>query len=387
MYSSNERFSTISEQWQINKYLWICLFFLGVFIPLAHARGWMRVPLTTAYGILAVAALNAAVRTYFGWKGGGSTGKLGWLFTTIDVGLISVGVSLTGRLRSELWCVYFVLFVAESLYAAPGQTNLLIGLIVCGYFAATWTERYDPDYVYVVATRLFFLLIVGAFARRLSGNREIRNREVLRLSEHVAASEERARIAREIHDSLGHALVASILRLELCRRLIRPKPDEAEQILTDEVPALRAAWNEGRNLAFHLRPWESDKDGLAACLRKHVSRFAERTGLVVDLNIEVGDWRLPNEAELAVTRIFQEALTNVTRHAEANRVSATLRMESGALHGTIADDGIGFDADQKSGTFGLGAMRERAEKLGGTFRVFSRADEGTTIEFSIPISR
>src|ERR1041384_3584792 len=121
MYNSNERYSSITEQWQINKYLWICLFVLGISMPLAHARGWMRVPLGTAFGILSVAAVNAAIRTYVGWKRGGSTGTMGWLFTTIDVGLISVGVSLTGGLRSELWCVYFVLFVAESLYAAPGQ--------------------------------------------------------------------------------------------------------------------------------------------------------------------------------------------------------------------------------------------------------------------------
>jgi signal transduction histidine kinase len=387
MYNSNERYSSITEQWQINKYLWICLFFLGVFIPLAHARGWMRVPLGTAFGILSVAAVNAAIRTYVGWKRGGSTGTMGWLFTTIDVGLISVGVSLTGGLRSELWCVYFVLFVAESLYAAPGQTNLLIGLIVGGYFAATWAERYDPDYVYLVAIRLFFLMIVGAFARRLSGNREARNVEVLRLSEYVAASEERAHIAREIHDSLGHALVSCILRLELCSRLIRKDPAEAEQILNEEVPALRAAWNEGRNLAFHLRPWEAGKDGLGESLRKHVSRFAERTGMIVDLNIEEADWRLPNEVEMAATRIFQEALTNVARHAAANRVTAGLRLKSGELRGTITDDGVGFDCEHPQGAFGLGAMRERAEKLGGSFNVASKPDEGTTIEFAIPVPR
>src|SRR5205085_10219851 len=139
----------------------------------------------------------------------------------------------------------------------------------------TWGFRTNSDYWVTVGTRLFLLVIVGMFARRMSANRESRNLEVMRLRAQVAASDARARIAREIHDSLGHALVATILRLELCRRLIRTKPEEAEKMLTDEVPALRAAWNEGRDLVFHLRPWERDKCGLAATLRRHVGRFAE----------------------------------------------------------------------------------------------------------------
>src|SRR5207237_1016016 len=143
---------------------------------------------------------NAGFRTYFGWKSGGfNTDRMSLLFTTVDVVLISVGVRLTGELNSELWLIYYVLIISESMFATPRQTNTLIASIVIGYLAATWGFRTNSDYWVTVGTRLFLLVIVGMFARRMSANRESRNLEVMSLREQVAASDERARIAREIH--------------------------------------------------------------------------------------------------------------------------------------------------------------------------------------------
>ncbi len=373
------------QQWQINKFLWICLLFIALFLPVARKHGIISVSLPVAYAILCVAIANAGLRTYFGWRSGGfNTDRMSWLFTTVDVVLISVGVKLTGELNSELWLIYYVLIISESMFATPRQTNALISGIVAGYLAATWRFHTSPDYPVTVGTRLFFLIIVGMFARRMSANREHKNQEVMRLHEQVAASDERARIAREIHDSLGHALVASILRLELCRRLIDKKPDEAEQILRDEVPALRAAWNEGRDLAFHLRPWERDAAGLAQTLRRHVGRFSERTGLAADLDLVEGTLGLSQEAELAITRIVQEALTNVAKHAEASRVSIRLMPIGRQVTCSIEDDGKGFELEPCAGSFGLSAMRERAEKLGGSLEIRTRPGDGTNIEVELP---
>lgn len=377
------------EMWQVNKYLWLCLLFALVYVYLARAAGHLSVPLAAAYGIFGLAIVNGGARTYFGWRQGGFNDRRGWIFTLADVALISIAVRVTGGLQSDIWLLYFVLVISEGLFSSSSQTSILCASMVAGYAAGTWADRSDAGYWPAVITRMFFLVTVASFGLRLSGDRERRNRELARLHEQVAASEERARIAREIHDSLGHALVATILRLELASRLVRKRPDEAETILREEVPALRAAWNEGRNLAFHLRPWEPDEAGFIAGLRKHIGRFAERTGLSVDLQISDSPWEIPSEREVCITRVLQEALTNVTKHSQADHVQIRLAEEDGLIHIALADDGVGFGP---SGTvagagFGIRTMRERVEELGGEFTLTGRQGEGVKIEAQLPVAK
>lgn len=385
---------TTSDLWQLNKYLWICLLFIAWFIYAAHRVHWITAPLPVAYAVYGLALVNGAARSWVGFKRGGNSGLSGWAFTLMDVTLISIAVYITNGIYSELWLAYYVVLVSEALYSTTTQTSLLNICIVAGYIAATWTMRDYPNYVLTVTTRMFFVVTVGSFGLRISTDREKRNREVIALREQAATSDERARIAREVHDSLGHALVASILRLELCLRLLRRAPEEAEKLLQEEVPALRNAWNEGRDLAFHLRPWERDPAGTAATLRRHISRFAERTGLAVNLSLEgleTKDPLLPVETEMALTRILQESLTNIARHARATEVSIHVERLRGGLCCRVQDNGVGFDAETKIGSFGLTAMRERAEKLGGAFALQSRPEglpnAGTSLEFTLPLPK
>jgi signal transduction histidine kinase len=377
------RYST-RDLWAVNKYLWICLLFAAWFIQAAKARGWITVPLPYAYAVYGLAILNGAARSYRGYRVGGNDGLYGWAFTIVDLVLISAAVRITNGIYSELWLAYYVLLVSEALYSTSLQTSVLNACIVAGYVAATLYMRDAPNYWITVGTRMFFVVVVGSFGLRLSTDRERRQRELARLNEQVAASEERARIAREVHDGLGHALVASILRLELCKRLLKRDPDQAQNILEEEVPALRAAWNEGRNLAFHLRPWERDPAGFAHGLRRHVSRFAERTGIPVTLNLgDSLDAEIPAESEMALTRILQEALTNIARHAQASTVRIDIERRDGQICCRIEDDGVGFAPEADGGSFGLNAMRERAEKTGGRFVIASQPGEGTCVQASV----
>lgn len=372
--------------WAVNKYLWICLLFSAWFIQAAKGRGWITAPLPYAYAVYGIAIVNGAVRSYRGFKHGGNHGLYGWGFTLVDLVLISIAVRITNGIYSELWLAYYVLLVSEALYSTSVETSILNACIVAGYVAATWFMRDAPNYGITVGTRMFFVVVVGSFGLRLSSDRERRQRELARLAEQVAASEERARIAREVHDGLGHAMVASILRLELCKRLLNRDPKQAEKILEEEVPALRAAWNEGRNLAFHLRPWERDPAGFAHGLRSRASRFAERTGIAVTLNMDDSQaWELPIEVEMALTRILQESLTNIARHAQASTVKIDFERAAGRITCRVADDGAGFEPDSSTGSFGLNAMRERAENLGGEFSVTSGLGHGTCMQATIPV--
>src|SRR5581483_8493298 len=258
--------SDLRQLWQLNKYLWMCLAFVLLYLPVAQAQGIVTAPACFAWLVFGLGLADGAARTYWGYRRGGAL-PVGWAwgFTYLDLLLISLAVSITGGLQSDLWLLYFVVMIYESLYAAP-LTKRLMDLSVCAaYLLATLPHQPAlalslPPAVYarILATRLFFLVIVSALARRISANALARHQELMLLREQMAAAEERARIAREIHDGLGHALVSSILRLELCARLIGRAPAEAEALLKEEIPALRAAWNEGRDLAFHLRPWEMD---------------------------------------------------------------------------------------------------------------------------------
>jgi signal transduction histidine kinase len=117
-----------------------------------------------------------------------------------------------------------------------------------------------------------------------------------------------------------------------------------------------------------------------------VSRFAERTGIAVNLNADdsLSD-AVPAEVELALTRILQEALTNIARHAQATAVQIDVARRDGRVCCRIEDNGVGFTPESDGGSFGLNAMRQRAESLGGSFDLSSRPGEGACVQASIPI--
>jgi signal transduction histidine kinase len=376
----------IIKGWQTNKYLWMTLLFVAVYVPFASRQGKLSVSIPLAYGLFALALINGAIRTWSAWTlGGANDDRRSWVFNLIDMALISVGVYITGGIESDLWLLYMVLFISEALYATHMQTRLVLAILCLCYLTVTLPAQWSASYALTLASRLFFLILVARFARRLAYNREERNRELAALREQIAASEERARIAREVHDGLGHALVSIILRLELSLRLLKKDPSQTEEILKEEIPALRAAWNEGRDLAFHLRPWESDPAGFVPGLRRHLSRFAERTGIAVEMQFSQEKISLPAEMEMGLTRILQEALTNIAKHARATGVSVHITMEGRRLRCVVRDNGVGFAVEAEDKGFGLNAMRERAERLGGQFQLSSRSEGGTTIEVTLPL--
>lgn len=372
------------EGWRANRYVWLALAFAGAYVPvavaMARARGHVA-SLPLAAGLVICAIASAGGRTYLAWRAGGHNPTVrGWAFDVTDMVLISAGVRATGGLDSELWLIYFLLLTSESLWAGKREAWLLFGLSAVGYSLAAWSPASPYASAAVIVPRLFFLYVVAAFVRQLTVTREQRNRELAALREDVAAGEERARIAREVHDGLGHALVACILRLDLCARLVRRDPEQAAQILDDEVPALRSAWNQGRDLAFHLTPWSLGPGGLVEDVRTHAGRFAERTGVIVEVTGDLPADAVGADAALGLLRILQECLTNVARHASATKVVVQLAGEGpGRVACTVQDDGVGFDESSVSAGIGIGNMRARAERLGGALSVSSRPGSGTVV--------
>jgi two-component system, NarL family, sensor histidine kinase UhpB len=202
-----------------------------------------------------------------------------------------------------------------------------------------------------------------------------------------AAEEERKRIARELHDETAQILAALLIQLKTVRQV--EDPARADARLGELRTGLAEALEGVRRFARGLRPPALDELGLGPALTAHGRMVAEVSGLDVRVQVEGVPGALPPEAELAVYRIAQEALSNVVRHARARRVELALERTGDALRLRVADDGRGFDPDDAAGgreRLGLFGMRERASYAGGTLQVDSRPGRGTRITAVVPVA-
>ena len=216
--------------------------------------------------------------------------------------------------------------------------------------------------------------------------------ELQRLSHRLVEVQETGRheLARELHDRIGQNLAALGITLNLLRNQlpsslgpqIVARLDGSLNLVEEMTICIR-------DLMAELRPPVLDDYGLVAALRGYGERFSDRTGVTTMLKGEELMPRLPLEAEAALFRIAQEALTNVVKHAHTNRVNLTLEEVTGGARLTIADDGKGFDLKALSKLkerpgWGLITMRERAEAVGGKLKVESTPGKGTRIIVEVP---
>ena len=193
---------------------------------------------------------------------------------------------------------------------------------------------------------------------------------------------ERRRLARELHDETGQALTSILLALRpLEGALEKPENRAAAAELRELVVA---TLQDVRRLAVELRPKVLDDFGLVPALERLTDSFGEQTGLEVDFESRAGAERVPAEVETAIYRIVQESLTNVVKHAHAQRVSILVMRKDGALTAVVEDDGRGFDTGETGDGFGLEGMRERVALLDGRLAVES-GEAGTTLVAEVPL--
>jgi two-component system sensor histidine kinase UhpB len=202
-----------------------------------------------------------------------------------------------------------------------------------------------------------------------------------------AAEEERKRIARELHDETAQLLAALLIRIRIVRRARDPQALDA--LLDDMRREIAEALEGVRRFARGLRPPALDELGLVPAIESHVRSVSEIARIPVELDAEPIGTALPPEAELAVYRIVQEALSNVVRHARATRATVRMRRTASVLEVRVEDDGRGFDAERAAGGggggLGLFGMSERAGYLGGRVEVTSTPGAGTRVCAEIPL--
>ena len=198
----------------------------------------------------------------------------------------------------------------------------------------------------------------------------------------TAREEERRRIRRDLHDGLGPQLASQTLTLTAARRLLASDPEKAEQLIQEAIRYAQTSTEDLRRMVYDLRPPALDDLGLIGAMQSRAQHFeSEKLELEFDLPTTLP--QLPAAVEVACYMIFQEALTNVIRHAKASHCKVSLKVQAG-LELRVEDNGTGIKSQHSSGV-GLNSMRQRAEELGGKFQVRSSPQTGTQLTITFPI--
>jgi two-component system sensor histidine kinase UhpB len=195
-----------------------------------------------------------------------------------------------------------------------------------------------------------------------------------------AQEDERARVARDLHDEVNQSLTGLLLHLEAARR---DAPPGLVPELTETKALANRAMDELLSVARQLRPTALDDLGLTAALAAHVADLERRTGIETSFEA-VGDVSgIDPESQLVLYRVAQEALSNAARHSDAERVRVRLRNDGERVELTVTDDGHGFSFDDAEGGLGIAGMRERSLLVGGELEIESRPDTGTTVRLTV----
>lgn len=330
---------------------------------------------------------------------------------TLLAGGLTLLLSWMGGLRL-FQLLYVVMVTRNCLMFAGWQRSLItvIAWVLCGwtqwqrlqYFAlfrrAAFVERVGALWLsFVLLMGLVFLflqLLVTAVLQERQSREQLavtnaQLREYALRIEEMATLQERNRIARDIHDSLGHSLTVFNLHLAAALQLLDSDPDEAKQLLTEAKQLGSIALRDVRQSVATLRSNPLQGQSLEEAIATLIDDFQRSTGVTPNFRYRV-NLPLPDQLETAVYRIVQEALTNICKYATATQVNLWIQTDlsiptNPTLHLRIRDNGKGFVATQTTSGFGLQGMQERTLALSGQFNLVTAPGKGCQIQTIFPI--
>lgn len=212
-------------------------------------------------------------------------------------------------------------------------------------------------------------------------------RRAFALAANAIREEEKARVARELHDELAQSLCALKMDALWVRDHVADAPEAVAARLTDMLAMIDRTVTATRRIATDLRPMMLDDLGLVPAIESLVESFTRRSGVACKLSLDEGlPLQLPEPYATAVFRMLQESLANVLKHASASQVQVALGKVPGGVRLRVQDDGCGFlpTALRQPRSLGLMGLRERAQLLGGSVTLQSTPGQGTCVEVYIP---
>ena len=322
-------------------------------------------------------------------------------FWVMALQIILVIILLQYQEASAIFAIlFFVVSVTAGLYF-PFRYSLVWIAVFTGIVALSmsrfgdwedvlgFTGAYTGGYLFlsIVASTLSRLEISQRVNERLLVELKAKNKQLEEYTtqvENLTVIEERNRLAREMHDTIGHRLTVSSVQLEGAQRLVKANPERSEQMIGNVREQVRLALQELRQTVSRLREPVELELSLPQALRRLVAAFQEATFIKIQINLPDEPCQLSEAQHLVLYRTAQEALTNIQKHASAQNVDIHLICSDQVIELIIRDDGRGLqDINPKQG-FGLLGLHERAIQLGGEVSVHSKPNGGTELTLHLP---
>ena len=328
------------------------------------------------------------------------------LYTAAEIFLILI-IDFFGGRTARLFPFLYVILVTRSclIFQLPGR--LVVTALSFILFLITFRRRFarialSPasqerflfftlSFVLVFGLALLFVLLLmnAVISERQSREKLAIANEKLRQYalqiENQATLEERNRIAREIHDSLGHSLTALNLQLETGLKLWQSNPTKAQAFLAKAKELGSKALQDVRESVSTMRSHPLQEQSLEQAIASLAENVQRSTGVAPICQIRLS--YVPVEISTAIYRIVQESFTNICKYAQATEIKLEITTTKNSLQVTISDNGIGFDLTQNTTGFGLQSMRDRTLALGGYFNINSAPGSGCKITATIPFYR
>jgi signal transduction histidine kinase len=341
-----------------------------------------------------------------------------WLYTALEIELIWLGTALGGWrvmfllphlviiIRNilifkgkERLLGFFLVLLSMTLLVSIYLNNIQTILSALPYPQAVTREKVRLTIITLVVSNIFFFGLVLTLISMLVNVLllEYQSRQKLTIAheklqqyalqiEDKAALQERNRIAREIHDSLGHALTAQSINLENALLFCKSHPKKTQVFLSQAKYLTAIALREVRQSVATLRSNPLEERSLENAINSLIQDVQSRINIIPDYEVSLTH-PFSTQINTAIYRIIQEALTNICKHSDATRVTLRLRSHSKRLCLLIEDNGKGFDLEQNTTGFGLQSMRERTIALRGQFYINSAIASGCRITVNIPLAK
>ncbi|MEH1835341.1 MAG: sensor histidine kinase [Nostoc sp.] len=337
------------------------------------------------------------------------------LYTALEFGLILLPTTQHSLSSRSVFLLCLVLVMRSCLVFKQSGQLLVLGLSLLTYgtlllsrpivpknfmpdlIAMSWDWRLSNILLFSLTLVFALLLINALLAERQSREQleiahqqlEITNQQLCQYAlriEDQATLQERNRIAREIHDGLGHTLAAQTIQINNTLLFWESNNHKALTFLKQAKQLGAEALLEIRRSLSVLRSNPLLGQSLKSAIEKLLTDFQQTTGIEPSCKIDLPH-TLPTEVNTALYRIVQESLTNICKHAQATSVTVGLLAHAGMIHLSIEDNGKGFNPTQNTTGFGLQGMRERAVALGGQLNLHSQLGTGCCISVSLPLSK